>query len=442
MLGSYEGKCEAGAVVLAETIPRYAVQDQAESGSGVAIFLALVGVVLVPSAMMRAFGVSSLAAGSVALATAFLGARVLRRSDRVRDGASRRRRPSLYALGAAVLLVATHSAVAAILSGRLFETERCLFSMGALSWVVLGASQFHVLLRRVCVRTGRRALLSALGVVGAIGGAAIVAMHWGAASKNGILGFMEPSHFGIASMYLLAPALVLSRGWVRWAIGAGAVVFALGLESLTMLVAAVLCLALVFSWRAIVPIMLAILVMRPEVRDSYYIDRVNMSGDTTNLSALVWLQGMQTASIVLGDSFGVGVGFQQLGASTVTGEAAGTIKQVFGGTLNERDGGLLGAKVVAEMGILGLALLAVYGWTAFRALVKIRTIVHGTGTGFTFAEVVGACSVVMYSVELCVRGVGYFSPGVFFAVVPVYTGWIERSSARKWVEREKHPPTT
>ncbi len=117
-------------------------------------------------------------------------------------------------------------------------------------------------------------------------------------------------------------------------------------------------------------------------------------------STLVWLKGWHLAYLNLMETFGLGIGFQQLGyagAYSMISESirSGTIGNV---DLNIYDGGSLAAKMISEMGLLGVLFL-VYSLMTF--VLYLRRVPQWNY--FWIAAFIGGLF------ELYIRGYGYFT---------------------------------
>jgi hypothetical protein len=127
-------------------------------------------------------------------------------------------------------------------------------------------------------------------------------------------------------------------------------------------------------------------------------------------STLVWLKGWHLAYLNLIETFGLGIGFQQLGytgAYSIISESirSGTIGHV---DLNIHDGGSLAAKMISEMGLLGVLFL-IYSLMTF--VLYLRRV--SQWNYFWIAAFIGGLF------ELYIRGYGYFTLN-FVAHVAAY----------------------
>lgn len=139
---------------------------------------------------------------------------------------------------------------------------------------------------------------------------------------------------------------------------------------------------------------------------------------SSNLSSLVYLQGVQDAYFSFVSTYGFGLGFQQLGTQQPS-EAGLTIQYLMGNNtgLNRQDGGFTAAKIIAELGYFGFFLLSLF----FVAVKKA----HRYLSFYANSEVVNPALVVSYSfiyaylVELFVRGAGYFTQSSFLFYIGI-----------------------
>lgn len=161
----------------------------------------------------------------------------------------------------------------------------------------------------------------------------------------------------------------------------------------------------------------------------YFQSRLNFSG-STNLTVMVFLQGWWLAYTNFVETSGFGLGFQRLGAEgTFLPPISEEIYRVAGGYFNIPDGGFLAAKLIAEFGVLGVCITLGYCLFLFyitlflnRNLRKVRSMDSADRDVFRKFFLAGGI-LFGFSVEFFLRGIGYFSPGlfvVFSALVVLY----------------------
>ncbi|MCJ2378626.1 hypothetical protein LNL84_17595 [Vibrio sp. ZSDZ34] len=143
----------------------------------------------------------------------------------------------------------------------------------------------------------------------------------------------------------------------------------------------------------------------------YYTDRIDISEDSSNLSALVYLQGWHEISKSLYDSFGFGLGFQQAG-SNEPGEISERIYELAGIYKNRQDAAFLSAKIIIEFGVVGLIIICLFlksFITTFKNVYSLDRNVDKFIAGV----------VLSIFVEMFFRGQGYFTLGTYLLFVSV-----------------------
>lgn len=147
---------------------------------------------------------------------------------------------------------------------------------------------------------------------------------------------------------------------------------------------------------------------------SYFVARADLSAHSSNLSALVYLQGWQFIIRSLEISHGWGLGFQQLGVHPFHLNVTRLIQQLTGGTpLNAMGGSFIFSKLASEFGLFGILLGIAYFYYALESVNAIRrrdSYQHDT---------LPRCVVVAFGIDMFLRGTGYFygAPLLFLAAV-------------------------
>ncbi len=156
--------------------------------------------------------------------------------------------------------------------------------------------------------------------------------------------------------------------------------------------------------------------------NAYVSDRIFFLSEESshNLSSLVYLQGIQDAYNSLIQTYGLGLGFQQMGTQDSS-EAGLLIQQLINNDvgLNRQDGGFTAAKIIAEFGVLGLFLLLVYFMKFKKAFNYLRKNLFYKREN-NIKEIIANVFIYAYFIELFIRGVGYFSQGTFFFLVALF----------------------
>lgn len=240
----------------------------------------------------------------------------------------------------------------------------------------------------------------------------------GSALPKSTFPFTETSHFALAFgpilLYRCTTAAKRRRDlWLAFAVALAIVV-----KSGTLLAIALM--AAVIGRRVLLALLGVAIVSAVglSVELKYFTSRVDLSDKSSNLSALVYLEGWEMLQDSLERSSGWGVGFEQLGLSGTNVTAAESIRRVTGGEdFNLTDGSFVLSKLGSEFGVAGLLLVLGYCLLALRSLRLLRA---GTGSA---NENLARCIVVGYAVDMFVRGTGYFTQStmLFLAAALVLT---------------------
>ena len=244
-------------------------------------------------------------------------------------------------------------------------------------------------------------------------------------SSRNMFIFNEPSHYAICLVPFLFYAAYTSkreRNVILYILsGVG---FALILKSLTLLVGCLMIIFLCYGQRLLKLFFLITVAaaMAIFLDLDYFSQRLNMSTDNNNLSTLVFLSGWERAYLSFTETYGFGLGFNQLGIVGPQGELQPLIQTLTDGVsrLNVRDGGSTGSKLIAETGLLGLVLLMFYFFSSInilKQLIKRRL--------KSFKDIFFCGVFLIFSIELFVRGMGYFSILSFLFLSSIY--WIYRN---------------
>lgn len=142
----------------------------------------------------------------------------------------------------------------------------------------------------------------------------------------------------------------------------------------------------------------------------YFTSRTNISSDSKNISVLVLLKGWENAAESFSKTDAVGIGFQQLGYSSLItnrDEITQQLKAFDLEHLNQYDAGSIAPKLVAEFGFFGIILILLYLFWFSKLLKNLKYIQNKPGIVFLY------CCYLSIVFELFFRGVGYFSTGTF-----------------------------
>ena len=237
--------------------------------------------------------------------------------------------------------------------------------------------------------------------------------------------YSEPSHLALHIVPLIAYRLLNNFSdrltWIALALVlafAPSTTLAVGLFGV---VAMKLSMKIRSKWVVIAVITLAmgvIGVLASQVSNNSMLDRISGiinfdESQITNLSAPVWLNGWSQAIDHLIASKGWGVGFNQMGcgALNMAGYLSPLLLRGEGTVVNSTDGSFLFAKIVAELGLLGLLVCIYLSYLAINAMLTLRRAVFTARTSAAVRNdmICRAAAGLTLLVYLYVRGMSYFA---------------------------------
>lgn len=240
-----------------------------------------------------------------------------------------------------------------------------------------------------------------------------------------ILPYNEPSHYTLffVPVYFYFAFVVTPKYKIFYILFGLAI--ALILKNLTLLVGVVILIFILYKFKSVMLIPICLVFLITYIDLAYFIDRVDFNSKTTNLSTLVFLQGWQLSWESIKNTFGWGIGFQQLGFVKIETEAGNSIIKLMGRNVNETDAGLTFGKVVAEFGVLGFIAVLTY----LRYFVKYFRKVNYSNIVKTKPSIVFAYAVFLsFFLEIFIRGIGYFNPPFLLFVCSIFILIKERRS--------------
>lgn len=245
--------------------------------------------------------------------------------------------------------------------------------------------------------------------------------------------FLEPSHFAlVVTPFLLYFCLTLSRIKALCLLIL-AVCWASYIQNLTLLFGVVL--AFLVSTRQnlltagsffFIFIFILVSVFGAD-NFSYFTDRLSLSGDNDNLSVLVLFQGWQNAIETLTTQSYFGGGFQQFGITTVYGSISSNLYMLLGVNINQFDAGATAPKIIGEFGVFGILFLFVCLFFYLKVFIFLRKI---RSKNISRVDVFFYAIFISSSLELFIRGVGYFSPLMYLSIISVFYFLIKNKNIR------------
>ena len=249
-------------------------------------------------------------------------------------------------------------------------------------------------------------------------------------NSKSLIFFTEPSHFALIFIPFLFTILVISRNSVKAFLLLISFLIGVFLENLTFMCGLVLCSLLLIPFRIlfyVVPtfiLAISIICYSKIYYGSkilaYYFDRLSLSIDSYNLSTMVYLAGWDRAITDVFASFGFGIGFQQFGIAGPESKISELVLSRFHliGQLNLLDGGSLGSKFVGEFGIFAIFLLLGYLFYSIKFIRLLNVSNYGSNK-FSIQSVFFMSWFITFSLDIFVRGTGYFNPPflIFLAAI-------------------------
>jgi hypothetical protein len=390
--------------------------------------LIVTAVVTVPAMVMYSGLATSLALGTLLCAVwALTLAKFLKQpvsvSPRWKD----------YAVGV-VGIILLHVAVASLLVrvefGRAIASTVLLLLMFIAS---RSAARVMLATRERLFERGIRASLILFLVIGVAGALHLFQFGSGRYLKS-VFPFTEPSHFAMTlGPFLLYVAVTEKPRW-RLAWVAPFLAIAGALQNLTLIVLCALVAVTSLSRRQLLAILAAAALVALNLNLSYYMQRVMLSSESHNISALAYLQGWELIAEAWRRTLDWGYGFQQLGVIASNTAAVNALAAIGAENGNKFDGGFTLSKILCEFGLLGVAICVAYFKLAIRALRLLRS----NAVGATFSsrhEVFAGSCITTYLIELLVRGGGYFTPGGFLLLASLWIWFGAQATVHRDVSR-------
>jgi hypothetical protein len=248
----------------------------------------------------------------------------------------------------------------------------------------------------------------------------------GLSAKKEMILFTEPSHFALVFLPFLAYVSYQSKKSQLLHLII-ATIISLIIENTTLLIGLLLITYTLniknpYFLIGLIPISLIVIFNEPKEITSinYFLERIQL--DSENISSLSFMAGWESAYQGFINSYGVGIGFQQLGIVELESSSREKLAMFYLDQLNIYDGSSLAPKIIAEFGIFGIFGILLYMIFLIKISRKIihRKIKQPVNIFFAF-------SFVTFVIILFVRGTGYFSPSVFMFIASIH-----------WLYKNKH----
>lgn len=252
--------------------------------------------------------------------------------------------------------------------------------------------------------------------------------------NDNVFPFPEPAPFArIAGPIYVATFFLVSKKF-KLIILANALLQAILLQSLSLLLYSVIIFIIVLQVRVIrflIPIVfiisiVAMFLIKNPIYSKHFTSRFTLSSQSGNLTSLVYLQGVVAARDSLVNTDGLGLGFQMLGTEKPN-EVSKIISSIVsdGGEVCRPEGGFLAAKLIAELGLVGVILTGFVFVRILRSLIWLRRYWRfalcskANWSNYKLKLVIVNSLIVTFFIEMFLRGGEYFSLTVILFIVSV-----------------------
>ncbi|OGT07457.1 MAG: hypothetical protein A2103_04275 [Gammaproteobacteria bacterium GWF2_41_13] len=245
--------------------------------------------------------------------------------------------------------------------------------------------------------------------------------------------FSEPSHFAIVAGPIYVISFFLAPKKFKLFIVLNIIFQAMLLKNLSLLLYTGIIGAIVFQvcvknvlmpiiFTTVIAIGVIVAFTVNPAYVAYCTNRLTLSSKSTSLTVLAARQGIYAAKDSLVDTVGIGLGFQMLGTEKPN-EITKIIASITHGIeLSRPEGGFVAAKLIAELGVVGVALVILVFAQMVRSFFWLRQYWRNSlrrkfdWSGSQLKLVVAHSLIVAFFVEMFIRGIGYFSLGVILFV--------------------------
>jgi hypothetical protein len=247
-----------------------------------------------------------------------------------------------------------------------------------------------------------------------------------------IFPFAEPSHFALVSGLIFNGfLLVTSKKWQVFIVFS-IFLFGVFFPNLTIMLYALLAILVLsrWYWSLFIFILLVILIGLLFLYNSevlmYYSSRVMLNSDSSNLTALVYMQGWQELWAALVETNGLGLGFQMNGTQIPT-DIAEKIRSIAGIYKNRQDGAFLSSKLISEFGVVGILIVLLFLSYIIRSFIFLK---REQNKAYKDIKLVFCHGVVFsFSVEMFFRSTGYFTSSFVIMLLCLY--YIKRTDVKE-----------
>jgi len=372
---------------------------------------------------MKFIGVSSMASGLLLV----LGLYVFLFAAFFALHGPRQRLGKLAFIVTVVLIVVYAQGVFSFFNNTTFNMVRFLQSYFFLIIYVLGAS-FLVFLAQGLPKYKADFAVKLVFYVLLLSGLVTILGYRALGNPSAVVFFSEASHYALSFLPFLLYMVVLSSWRKKLFFLFMGFLIALTLHSATLLVGVIAVAIIALRLRQLVFLSIIaipiLMVAIDYINIEYFLQRLDFLSNP-NLSVLSFMYGWERAYLNLKDSYGIGVGFQQLGFVMSEGELDifELFRSIGAENLNLYDGSFVASKLISEFGILAVMLLMAYLVYLARSVRWLHEVSMNGGETVDCRKVFFQACFVMFFIDLFLRGIGYFSSsGFLFTASLVWIG--------------------
>jgi hypothetical protein len=241
--------------------------------------------------------------------------------------------------------------------------------------------------------------------------------------SKSIFTFYEPSHFALVLNVIIISLFKLLTKPVKIIIVFLLFCFAIFYPSLIIFVTILLLGAisarnLKGNFLLITAVFIAVfIVLAIGVDFSYFTSRLDFSETTTNLSALIYMQGWHDAYRSLIETNGLGLGLQMAGTNFPSWLNLRIYDLAGGFYMNRNDGSFTASKLISEFGLMGVGLVGLYVKFFYRAYQELKKTDYTRNNKLSILINGIICS---YGIEMFIRSSGYFTFGSLMLLTSLF----------------------
>lgn len=320
-----------------------------------------------------------------------------------------------------ILILSTHFFITGILNDSIYSTSKFTYSLFAFVLLIISSCNLTYNIWHLDNKSINKVVNFLYITLSVEAFLAIFGLPAIADSNNAlpIIFYSEPSHFSLVFLPFLYFKLLADSKYKYFHL-LNALIIALLIKSTILLAGIIIILPVIFSFYRFFFSLIAIFITVSFFDYNYFLERIALNGQITNTSALIFMSAYERAFNNFLNTNYLGLGFQQLNINSYFGKYQEVINNYYG-LLNIEDAGVTFSKLISELGFIGFLLIFIYFLTLYKALKLLKQNKNNFIYLFFFALLFSSL------IEIFLRGVGYFSPGIFFLFLAmIYFNFYEK----------------